>query len=106
LPLSFDNGLPAGHTACCVSAVVDDMWDLSAIYASYTNESGAPTFDPLMMLKLVVVAYATGDVAKDPTETSFYHCRLTGSLCCSAVQSLVSPYWNSINSRNVRRASG
>ena len=60
LPPSLDDWLPAGHTARFVSEVVDDMLDLSAIYASYTNTTGAPPFDPRMMLKLVIYAYSSG----------------------------------------------
>jgi len=60
LPPSLDDWLPAGHTARFVSDVVDDVLDLGAIYASYTNATGAPPFDPRMMLKLVVYAYSSG----------------------------------------------
>jgi len=60
LPPSLDDWLPDGHTARFVSEVVDNMLDLTAIYAFYTNRAGAPPFDPRMMLKLVVYAYSTG----------------------------------------------
>lgn len=60
LPPSLDDWLPAGHTARFVSEVVDDMLDLTAIYASYSNATGAPPFDPRMMLKLVIYAYSIG----------------------------------------------
>jgi transposase len=60
LPPSLDDWLPDGHTARFVSEVVDDMLDLTAIYASYTNATGAPPFDPRMMLKLIVYAYSIG----------------------------------------------
>ena len=42
LPPSLDDWLPQGHTARFVSEVVDDMLDLSTVYASYTNATGAP----------------------------------------------------------------
>jgi len=60
LPPSLDDWLPDGHTARFVSEVVDDMLDLSAVYAGYKNRTGAPPFDPRMMLKLVVYAYSSG----------------------------------------------
>lgn len=60
LPPSLDDWLPEGHTARFVSEVVDDMLDLTSIYASYTNATGAPPLDPRMMLKLVVYAYSIG----------------------------------------------
>ena len=60
LPPSLDDWLPQGHTARFVSEVVDDMLDLTAVYASYTNATGAPPLDPRMMLKLMIYAYSTG----------------------------------------------
>ena len=60
LPPSLDEWLPAEHVARFVSEVVDDMLDLSMIYGSYVNATGAPPFDPRMMLKLVIYAYSTG----------------------------------------------
>lgn len=60
LPPSLDDWLPGGHTARFVSEVVDDMLDLSAVYASYTNTTGAPPLDPRMMLKLIIYSYSIG----------------------------------------------
>jgi transposase len=60
LPPSLDEWLPAEHTARFVSEVVDDMLDLSKIYASYQNATGAPPFDPRMMLKLMLYGYSIG----------------------------------------------
>ena len=36
------------------------MLDLSCIYDSYTEASGAPPYDPAMMLKLLLFAYSIG----------------------------------------------
>lgn len=60
LPPSLDDWLPEDHPARFVSEVVDDMLDLTAVYASYTNATGAPPLDPRMMLKLMIYAYSTG----------------------------------------------
>lgn len=60
LPPSLDDWLPADHTARFISEIVDDLLDLASIYASYTNATGAPPFDPRMMLKLLLFAYSTG----------------------------------------------
>jgi transposase len=60
LPPSLDDWLPESHTARFVSEVVDDMLDLTAIYSSYTNATGAPPLDPRLMLKLMIYAYSTG----------------------------------------------
>jgi len=60
LPPSLDDWLPDDHTARFVSEIVDDSLDLTSIYASHTNATGAPPFDPRMMLKLLLYAYSTG----------------------------------------------
>jgi transposase len=39
---------------------VDEMLDLSSVYASYERSDGAPPYDPKMMLKLLVYAYSVG----------------------------------------------
>src|SRR5664280_1874912 len=60
LPPSLDDWLPKDHTARFISEVVDEMLDLSVIYASYERSDGAPPYDPTMMLKLLVHAYSVG----------------------------------------------
>lgn len=56
----MDDWLPADHTARFISEIVDDQLDLSSVYSSYANATGAPPFDPRMMLKLLLYAYSTG----------------------------------------------
>ena len=60
LPPSLDEWLPENHEARFISDVVEDMLDLDCIYDSYTEASGAPPYDPAMMLKLLLFAYSTG----------------------------------------------
>jgi transposase len=60
LPPSLDDWLPGDHEARFVSEVVEELLDLSPIYSSYESASGAPPYDPRMMLKLLLYAYATG----------------------------------------------
>ena len=60
LPPSLDDWLPEEHTARFIAEVVDEMLDLSSIYDSYVEASGAPPYDPTMMLKLLLFAYSTG----------------------------------------------
>ena len=60
LPPSLDDWLPGDHEARFVSEVVEELLDLSPIYSSYASASGAPPYDPRMMLKLLLYAYATG----------------------------------------------
>ena len=60
LPPSLDDWLPEDHEARFISDVVDTMLDLDCIYDSYTEASGAPPYDPAMMLKLLLFAYSIG----------------------------------------------
>src|SRR5665213_1242707 len=60
LPPSLDDWLPEEHTARFIAEVVDEMLDLSSVYDSYVEASGAPPYDPAMMLKLLLFAYSTG----------------------------------------------
>ena len=60
MPPSLDDWLPKDHTARFISEVVDELLDLSVIYASYVEASGAPPYNPTMMLKLLLYAYSTG----------------------------------------------
>src|SRR5271170_5224888 len=60
LPPSLDDWLPENHEARFISEVVDTMLDLDCVYDSYTEASGAPPYDPAMMLKLLLFAYSIG----------------------------------------------
>lgn len=60
LPPSIDDWLPEDHPARFISEVVEELLDLDGIYASYVEASGAPPYDPKMMLKLVLYGYSTG----------------------------------------------
>ena len=60
LPPSLDDWLDEDDEARFVSEVVEKLLDLGPIYASYESASGAPPYDPRLMLKLLVYAYATG----------------------------------------------
>jgi transposase len=60
LPPSLDDWLPAGHTARFISETVESAIDLSLVYDSYKNATGAPPFDPAMMTKLLLYGYSIG----------------------------------------------
>jgi len=60
LPPSLDDWLPENHEARFISDVAEDMLDVSCIYDSYTEASGAPPYDPAMMVKLLLFAYWIG----------------------------------------------
>ena len=60
LPNALQDWLPAGHLAYYISDTVDNL-DLTAFHARYA-QSGPRNqpFDPAMMVKVMVYAYATG----------------------------------------------
>ena len=60
LPPSIDDWLPEDHAARFISEVVEDLLNLDGIYSSYVKASGAPPYDPKMMLKLVLYGYSNG----------------------------------------------
>jgi len=57
---SLDDWLPEDHLARFVSELVETVLDLEPFRAGYTEASGAPPYDPRLMLKLLVYGYATG----------------------------------------------
>ena len=60
LPAALQDWLPQGHLAYYISDTIDNL-DLRAFHARY--ETGGPRnqpFDPAMMVKVMVYAYATG----------------------------------------------
>lgn len=60
LPPSLRDWLPEEHLAFFVSDTIDAM-DLSALHARYGEEGpGNQAFDPRMMVRVLVYAYATG----------------------------------------------
>lgn len=60
LPPDLAEWVPSGHLARLVSELVDNVLDLSAIYAAYTEERGAPPYHPRLLSKLLLYGYATG----------------------------------------------
>src|SRR5262245_48199123 len=61
LPPSPSDWLPEKHVACFISEVVDEM-DLSAFYErrEESDARGNQPFHPVMMVKILIYAYATG----------------------------------------------
>jgi transposase len=60
LPPNLSEWLPAGHLARLINELVDDVLELSLIYASYRERRGAPPYDPRVLLKLLLYGYASG----------------------------------------------
>ncbi len=59
LPPSIEDWVPEGHLARFIDEVVEDL-DLSKILEAYDEERGYPPYDPRMMAKVLLYAYATG----------------------------------------------
>ena len=59
MPPSLDDWLPPDHTARFIAETVE-LLDLSVVYDSYVSASGAPPYDPEMMLKMLFYGYSTG----------------------------------------------
>lgn len=60
LPPSVQDLVPAGHLAHFVRDIVRESLDLSAIFASYSEERGYPPYDPAMMTALLLYSYTQG----------------------------------------------
>jgi transposase len=60
MPPSLNDWLPEDHLARFVAELVDEVLDLSAIYASYTEVRGFPPYDPRLMVRLLIYGYTTG----------------------------------------------
>lgn len=60
LPGHLDEWVGEDDLAQLISQIVDDVLDLDDIYASYTSTKGQPPYDPRMMLKVLLLGYATG----------------------------------------------
>jgi len=58
-PPSPRDWLPNDHLIFFLSDLVDSL-DLSAIYATYTEERGFPPYHPLLMVKILLYGYARG----------------------------------------------
>jgi len=73
LPPDLREWLPEGHVALFVSEVVDAL-DLSAIFQVYEQGDGRgqPPSDPVLMVKLLVYAYCTGQPSSRKIERATY----------------------------------
>src|SRR3954452_19251526 len=60
MPPSLNEKLLEGNLALFVAELVDEVLDLSAIHASYTEMRGFPPYDPRLMVRLLVYGYTTG----------------------------------------------
>jgi transposase len=61
LPVSFDRQILPGTFEHTLNRLIDEDFDLSVFEARYRNdETGAPAYDPAILLKIILLAYARG----------------------------------------------
>ena len=69
LPIVLDAQLMAGSFEYALDYLIDNEVDLSGVAARYCNdETGAPAYDPAVMLKIVLLAYSRGIVSSRAIE--------------------------------------
>ena len=80
---SLQDWVPEGHLARFVADLVDEVLDLSEIYASYEEERGFPPYDPRLMVKLLIYGYATGTPSSRKLEERTYSDVAVRLLCAN-----------------------
>jgi transposase len=61
LPISYERQIIAGTFEHTLSYLIDEKIDLSVFEARYNNdETGAPAYDPAILLKIILFAYSKG----------------------------------------------
>ncbi len=73
--------VPEGDLAHFVDDLVEEVLDLSAVYASYVEERGFPPYDPRLMIKLLIYGYATGTTSSRKLEAATHRDVAVRMLC-------------------------
>lgn len=61
IPLSFQHQILPGTFEYTLNCLIDNEFDLSPFEERYHNdEMGAPAYDPAVLLKIILYAYARG----------------------------------------------
>jgi transposase len=61
LPVSYERQILPGTFECTLSYLIDEKIDLSVFESRYNNDvTGAPAYDPAILLKIVLFAYSKG----------------------------------------------
>ena len=61
IPICFDRQIRPGSFEFALGYIVDNHLDLSVFNVRFSNdETGAPAYDPAIMLKIVLYAYSRG----------------------------------------------
>jgi transposase len=71
IPISFEQQILPGTFEHALNYIVDNKLDFTTIDAAHTNDAaGAPAYDPRVMLKIVLCAYARGMVSSREIEAA------------------------------------
>src|ERR1019366_6122126 len=69
LPVIVDAQLMVGSFEYALDYLIDNELDISELHARYSNDvTGAPAYDPAVMLKIVLLAYSRGMVSSRAIE--------------------------------------
>jgi transposase len=64
IPVSFSDQIQPGTIEYTINYLVDNHIDLSGFHQRFHNDdTGAPAFDPAILLKIVLFAYSRGIVS-------------------------------------------
>lgn len=92
LPISFDRQILPGTFEYTLNEVIDHHVDLSVFEARYNNdESGAPAYDPAILLKVILFAYSKGITSSRQIEAL---CR--ENIVCMALAADSAPHFTTI----------
>lgn len=71
IPIAFSQQILAGTFEYTLNYLIDNEFDLSVFEQRYHNdETGAPAYDPAILLKIILYAYARGIVSSREIEQS------------------------------------
>lgn len=94
LPISFDRQILSGTFEHTLNELIDEEVDLSVFADRYRNdESGAPAYDPALLLKIILFAYSKGITSSRKIEQL---CR--ENVVCMALSADTAPHWTTIAS--------
>ena len=64
IPVDFSKQIVSGTLECTIHWIVDNKIDISGIEERYNNDAtGAPAYDPAILLKIVLFAYSRGIIS-------------------------------------------
>ena len=64
IPISFEKQIEEGTFEYALNYIVDHEMDLSVFESKYNNDkTGAPAWDPAIMIKIVLYAYSKGIIS-------------------------------------------